>query len=860
MSSSFYAQSSEVGTEIPAPADASTETSNAPSSFYQDGLRYSDTNDDALIAAVQAIADEAAASAAAALAAAATAGPSNAEYLVKTANSTLTAERVVGDSSTVAFDWSTPGAVTASVPGAALTKVDDTNVTLTLGGTPSTALLRATSVTVGWSGTLAASRGGTGLSSLGTGVATWLGTPSSANLQAAVTDETGTGALVFATSPTLASPALTGVPTAPTASPGTDTTQIATTAFVSAAIREQLTANRNYYVDWDSGSDSNDGFTSPTAFKTLQKAADVIGQTIDPNGYRITINVADSVSTQTGVAFGFLYSSASSIIYVKGNLTTPGNVKIGNSSVAGSFRWTDKPVGVGSIFVAGVRSVATNGPCFYADPVQVGDLPSFVLGDPDGLVDNAIELYGGQASGPVLAGNLSDLGHNGGINSILIDGASLSSPSSIVQLLQRSTMSLLNAVITITGTPTLSQGLIYAKEGGGALTMWEDTIVGAVTGRKYYLNPSSVSWDSSPTISIVSGGSIDSIPGSLAGVANFGRIIDGAGLRDYFPFAKVGGGTATTSSPVLDISQTWNSGGTTFTGIKSNITNTASASGSLLMDLQVGGVSKLSVRKDGKASATDSFIAPTIAGTDDVSAAMTQGGTLSEGFRLSDNNVITWAPTQWWGTADLALKRVSSGVLGVNNATGAGTSGDILTRALRSVATTFASAVASPADGTLQAFTDSTTNTPGATITGGGSNHVLGYYNGTNWVVSAAGAADEVAIVFVIDGGGSTITTGAKGDLSIPFACTITGQRVLLDQSGSIVIDIWKDTYANFPPTVADTITASAKPTISSATKTEDTTLTGWTKTIAAGDTLRFNVDSVTTAQRATITLKARKT
>jgi len=54
------------------------------------------------------------------------------------------------------------------VTGAALTKTDDTNVTLTLGGTPTTALLRAASITVGWSGTLAVSRGGTGLSALGT--------------------------------------------------------------------------------------------------------------------------------------------------------------------------------------------------------------------------------------------------------------------------------------------------------------------------------------------------------------------------------------------------------------------------------------------------------------------------------------------------------------------------------------------------------------------------------------------------------------------------------------------------------------------------------------------------------------------
>ena len=48
----------------------------------------------------------------------------------------------------------------------------------------------------------------TGVSGLGTGVATFLGTPTSANLIAAITDETGTGALVFATSPTLVTPAL----------------------------------------------------------------------------------------------------------------------------------------------------------------------------------------------------------------------------------------------------------------------------------------------------------------------------------------------------------------------------------------------------------------------------------------------------------------------------------------------------------------------------------------------------------------------------------------------------------------------------------------------------------------------------
>lgn len=115
-------------------------------------------------------------------------------------------------------------------------------------------------------------------------------------------------------------------------------------------------------------------------------------------------------------------------------------------------------------------------------------------------------------------------------------------------------------------------------------------------------------------------------------------------------------------------------------------------------------------------------------------------------------------------------------------------------------------------------------------------------------------------LTFIIDGGGSAITTGIKGDLQIDFACTITQVTMLADQSGSIVVDIWKDTYANFPATVADTITASAKPTISAATKSQDSTLTGWTTSIAAGDHLRFNVDSASTVTRVTLALKVTKT
>jgi hypothetical protein len=115
---------------------------------------------------------------------------------------------------------------------------------------------------------------------------------------------------------------------------------------------------------------------------------------------------------------------------------------------------------------------------------------------------------------------------------------------------------------------------------------------------------------------------------------------------------------------------------------------------------------------------------------------------------------------------------------------------------------------------------------------------------GVNWADYGPGKRQ---ICFIIDGGGSAGTTGAKAWVRAPNAFTIGGMEITADQSGSCVVDIWKDTYANFPPTVADTITASAKPTLSTAQKAQDTTLTGWTKTINAGDYLRANVDSCST-------------
>ncbi len=110
---------------------------------------------------------------------------------------------------------------------------------------------------------------------------------------------------------------------------------------------------------------------------------------------------------------------------------------------------------------------------------------------------------------------------------------------------------------------------------------------------------------------------------------------------------------------------------------------------------------------------------------------------------------------------------------------------------------------------------------------------------------------------FEFDGGGAALTTGLKiaAMLIVPFACTITGWTALADQSGSAVVDLWKDTYANYPPTSADSITASAKPTITTAARAQSSALPGWTTSAAAGDVIFPSITSVTGIQTLLLSL-----
>lgn len=127
-------------------------------------------------------------------------------------------------------------------------------------------------------------------------------------------------------------------------------------------------------------------------------------------------------------------------------------------------------------------------------------------------------------------------------------------------------------------------------------------------------------------------------------------------------------------------------------------------------------------------------------------------------------------------------------------------------------------------------------------------------------VSAAAAAASAVsvssgAIQAEFYGGGAAITAGNIIYIPIPFACTITAAKVFTDQSCTAVVDVWKDIEANYPPTDADSITASAPPTVTADTNSSDETLTGWTKAVSAGDVLAFNVDSNDNAEFISVSL-----
>ncbi len=154
------------------------------------------------------------------------------------------------------------------------------------------------------SGTLTSCTGlpvSTGISGLGTGVATFLATPSSANLAAAVTNETGSGLLVFATSPTLTTPLL-----------GTPTSGVLTncTGYTFANIASKPTTRSGYGITDAAGNGAI------TASGLTQATARLIGRTTAATGAPEEISVSADLSLSAGVL-----GVSSTVVKTTGNQT-----------------------------------------------------------------------------------------------------------------------------------------------------------------------------------------------------------------------------------------------------------------------------------------------------------------------------------------------------------------------------------------------------------------------------------------------------------------------------------------------------------------------------------------------------------
>jgi len=124
---------------------------------------------------------------------------------------------------------------------------------------------------------------------------------------------------------------------------------------------------------------------------------------------------------------------------------------------------------------------------------------------------------------------------------------------------------------------------------------------------------------------------------------------------------------------------------------------------------------------------------------------------------------------------------------------------------------------------------------------------------------------DSTMLNFVIDGGGSVIASGNAGFVEIPYNATPLSWDLFANVSGSLSVDVRRTTaYANWSGvagiTSADSIVGSEKPTITTAFKGQDTSITTWSG-ISAGNILSFHVDATpSNITRATLSIKMTKT
>jgi len=433
-------------------------------------------------------------------------------------------------------------AITAPLTGSTLTIADGKTLTasntLTFTGTDGSSVAFGAGGTVLYSGgalgtpssaTLTNATGlpiSTGVSGLGTGVATFLATPSSANLISAITDETGTGSLVFANSPTLVTPNL-GTPSAVTLTNATglpiSTGVSGLGTGVATFLATPSSANLAAALTDETGTGTVVFSASPTFTGTANFAA--IGTTgnatvggdltvtgnVTVNGTTTTINSTTISVDDKNIELGSV-TTPTDITADGGGITLKGATDKTFNWVSATSAWTSSE----HLALAGGKNILLNG----------STSGTITLAVPSAAGTNTVTL-------PATTGTVITTGDTGTVTNTMLAGSIANAKlvnSSIT--VNGSTISLGgSATITASTTNALTIGTGLSGtsfNGGSAVTIAIDSTVATLTGAQTLTNKTisgasntltNIGNSSLTNSSITINGSAISLGGSVSGLA-----------------------------------------------------------------------------------------------------------------------------------------------------------------------------------------------------------------------------------------------------------------------------------------------------------------------------------------------------